>query len=239
MPAIERLLAGSPAPCIVTIRAENEGGTWAGTEQDRISILEAIGMGDHPPAYIDLELEAWRSSANLRQKVRLVIDHASQVRDIATRLILSSHEFGGRPADLLARYAGMVEEEACAVGKIVYMARSLRDCLEMFELLSARAKPLIALAMGEFGTMSRILAPKFGGFLTFAAWDPAPTPRSTAWSVIRWGTPSGRAFTTRDSRRRTSMPSISRCPSPPGGSPSRRRSGSSSTIPGWTSVAAA
>lgn len=173
MPAIERLLAGSPAPCIVTIRAENEGGTWAGTEQDRISILEAIGMGDHPPAYIDLELEAWRSSANLRQKVRLVIDHASQVRDIATRLILSSHEFGGRPADLLARYAGMVEEEACAVGKIVYMARSLRDCLEMFELLSARAKPLIALAMGEFGTMSRILAPKFGGFLTFAAWDPA------------------------------------------------------------------
>ena len=173
LPGIERLLAESPAPCIVTIRAEDEGGTWAGTEQDRIAILEAIGTGDHPPAYIDIELKAWQSSANLRQKVRLVIDHESQVRDISTRLILSSHEFGGRPADLLTRYTGMVEDEACAIGKLVYMARSLRDCLEMFDLLASRPKPLIAIAMGEFGTMSRILAPKFGGFLTFAAFDPA------------------------------------------------------------------
>ena len=32
---------------------------------------------------------------------------------------------------------------------------------------------MIALAMGEFGLASRILAPKFGGFLTFAALRPA------------------------------------------------------------------
>lgn len=172
LPAIQRLLAASPAPSIVTIRSEDEGGTWVGTEQDRISLLEAIGTGDHPPAYIDLELAAWRSSANLRQKVRLAIAHADQVRDISTRLILSSHDFGGRPSDLLARVAGMAEEDACAIGKLVYMARSLRDCLEMFDLLASRPKPLIAIAMGEFGTMSRILAPKFGGFLTFAAFDP-------------------------------------------------------------------
>lgn len=173
LPAIERLLADSPATSIVTIRSEDEGGTWVGTEQQRISILEAVGTGDHPPAYLDIELKAWQSSANLRQKVRLVIDHSNQVRDISTRLILSSHEFGGRPGDLLTRVAGMAEEEACAIGKMVYMARSLRDCLEMFDLLATRPKPLIALAMGEFGTMSRILAPKFGGFLTFAASDPA------------------------------------------------------------------
>ena len=168
---IGRLLADSPAPCIATIRAEDEGGTWVGSEQERIALLEAMGTGDHPPAYLDLELRAWRRSANLRQKVRLAIDHAAQVRDISTRLILSSHDFGGRPADLLARVADLAAEEACAVGKIVYMARSVRDCLEMFDLLADRPKPMIALAMGEFGTMSRILAPKFGGFLTFAALD--------------------------------------------------------------------
>ena len=28
---------------------------------------------------------------------------------------------------------------------------------------------MIALCMGEFGLMSRVLAPKFGGFLTFAS----------------------------------------------------------------------
>ena len=171
--SIQRLLADTPAPCIATIRAEDEGGTWAGSEQDRISLLEAIGTGDHPPAYIDLELRAWQRSANLRQKVRLAIDHEHQVRDISTRLILSSHEFGGRPSDLLSRVADIAGEDACAIGKIVFMARSARDCLELFDLLAARPKPLIALAMGEFGTVSRILAPKFGGFLTFAAFDPA------------------------------------------------------------------
>ena len=173
--AIKRLLADSPAPCIATIRAEEEGGTWQGDEQTRISILEAIGTGDHPPAYIDLELGAWNRSANLRQKVRLAIDHAAQVRDISTRLILSSHDFGGRPANLISRIADMAATDACAVGKVAYMARSLRDSLEMFDLVAERVKPMIGLCMGEYGLPTRILAPKFGGFLTFAATDDGAT----------------------------------------------------------------
>lgn len=169
LPAILALLEKSPAPCIATIRAEDEGGTWDGDEQTRISMIEAMGISDHPPAYFDLELAAWQRSANLRQKVRLAVDHKSQVRDISARLVLSSHDFGGRPANLLSRVADMIETEPCAVGKIVFTARSIRDNLEIFDLLTERQKPMIALCMGEFGEMSRILAPKFGGFLTFAA----------------------------------------------------------------------
>ena len=63
----------------------------------------------------------------------------------------------------------MIECDQCAIAKVVWRARSLRDNLEAFDLLSSRAKPMIALCMGEFGLMSRVLAPKFGGFLTFAA----------------------------------------------------------------------
>lgn len=163
------LLEASPAPAIATIRAEAEGGTWVGEEADRISIIEAIGTSDNAPRYIDVELGAWQRSANLRQKVLLAIEHDHQVRDMTSGLILSSHEFSGRPADLTARLAAMVETEACAVAKIVWRARSIRDNLEAFDLLLDRAKPMIALCMGEFGLMSRVLAPKFGGFLTFAA----------------------------------------------------------------------
>lgn len=169
LPAIRRLLAESPAPCIATIRSEDEGGTWQGDEQTRISLLEAIGTGDHVPAYLDFELGAWQRSANLRQKVMLAIDHAAQVRDVSTRLMLSSHDFTGRPANLVSRIADMAATDACAVGKVVYMARSLRDSLEMFDLLAERVKPMIGLCMGEYGLPTRILAPKFGGFLTFAA----------------------------------------------------------------------
>ncbi|MBL7650394.1 MAG: type I 3-dehydroquinate dehydratase, partial [Candidatus Hydrogenedentes bacterium] len=35
--------------------------------------------------------------------------------------------------------------------------------------LAERVKPTVALCMGEFGLLSRVLAPKFGGLFTFAA----------------------------------------------------------------------
>lgn len=169
--SIAALLEKSPLPSIATIRSEAEGGTWTGTEADRVALLEAIGTGSSPPRYFDVELGSWQRSANLRQKVSLVIDHEAQHRDISAGLILSSHDFAGRPKDLISRYAAMVDAAPCAVAKIVWGARTLRDNLEAFELLAGRAKPTIALLMGEFGLMSRVLAPKFGGFLTFAAVD--------------------------------------------------------------------
>jgi 3-dehydroquinate dehydratase/shikimate dehydrogenase len=48
------------------------------------------------------------------------------------------------------------------------MARSIRDSLEAFEIIQNRQKPTIALCMGEAGLISRVLAKKFGAFLTFA-----------------------------------------------------------------------
>src|SRR5690606_19726454 len=62
----------------------------------------------------------------------------------------------------------MHQERAPRVLKIAYRARSLRDNIDLFELLASRDRPTIALGMGEFGLMSRVLAGKFGGFLTFA-----------------------------------------------------------------------
>lgn len=165
---VRRLVADAGAPCIVTIRAAAEGGAFRGDDADRVSFMEALGTADPAPRYLDLELAAFERSANLRQKVRLAVQHDRQPRDLKTSLILSAHDFDSRPADLMSRYARMVDEPACAVAKIAWRARSLRDNLEAFELLRERRTPTIALCMGEFGLMSRVLAPKFGGFLTFA-----------------------------------------------------------------------
>ncbi len=171
--AILRLVAESPLPCIVTCRPTWEGGQYDGDDAARIALLErlgtAFGQGEHPPRFIDIELATFERSANLRQKVKLAVDHPEQVRDLKTSLILSAHDFAGRPADLSRRILKMRAEPAAAVHKIAYRARSLRDNLELFDLLAARDRPTIALGMGEFGLMSRILAPKFGGFLTFAS----------------------------------------------------------------------
>tara|TARA_R110002073_G_scaffold207517_3_gene367686 strand:- start:170479 stop:172110 length:1632 start_codon:yes stop_codon:yes gene_type:complete len=163
------LVKESPLPCIVTCRPHWEGGEYHGDDDERISLYEALGTSDHPPAYFDVELATYTRSANIRQKVNLAVDHPKQNRQVTTRLILSSHDFEGRPSDLTRKIIAMNEEPACAVVKIAYRARSIRDNLELFEILRDRQKPTIALGMGEFGTMSRILAPKFGGLLTFAS----------------------------------------------------------------------
>ena len=167
---VRTLVRESPAPCIVTIRSAREGGEWHGNEADRVSFLEALCTADGEPAptYIDFELADAQRSSNLRQKLELCVEHPGQVRTVGTRLILSAHDFEGRPASLLRQWTAMAESDACAVAKVAWRARSVRDNIEAFELLATRVKPAVVLCMGEAGLMSRVLAPKFGAFLTFA-----------------------------------------------------------------------
>lgn len=165
------LAARSPLPCIITCRPTWEGGAYDGEDTDRIALFESLGTADVPPAYIDVELEAYTRSANLKQKVNLAVQHPGQVRSIKTRLVLSTHDFASRPADLTRKRASMAGETAAAVHKIAFHARSVRDTLECFEILRDAPVPTIAIAMGEAGIMSRVLAPKFNAFLTFVALD--------------------------------------------------------------------
>lgn len=173
--AVLRLVSQSPLPCIITCRSSSEGGGYDGDDMARVSLYERLGTagvtpGEHPPQYLDIEHAAYTRSANLRHKVDLAVDHPRQKRDVRTGLILSMHDFSGRPHDLLRRIAAMHEEPAARVVKVAITARSLRDNLELFDLLSEHAgKPMIALGMGRFGLMSRVLAGKFGALLTFAA----------------------------------------------------------------------
>ncbi len=178
-----RLIALSPLPVIVTCRLASEGGGYEGDEADRISLLERLAntrsrvvaerdgraIIEHAPRYIDVEHEAYARSANIRQKVKLAIDHPEQIRDLKTSLILSAHDVRGRPADLHRRVLAMAGQGAAEVVKVAFRARSLRDSLEILDLPAMTGKPTIALGMGEFGLVSRVLAPKFGAFLTFAS----------------------------------------------------------------------
>lgn len=172
---VEMLVAESPLPCIITCRPVSEsggtggGGGYDGDDASRIALFQKLGALDHPPRYLDIELATLTRSANLRQKVLLAVEHDTQPRDLSTSLILSVHDFEQRPPDLFKKLAALRAEPAARIHKIAWRARSLRDNLELFEILRERDRPTIALGMGEFGLMSRVLTPKFGGFLTFAA----------------------------------------------------------------------
>ena len=147
------IMERSTRPCIVTCRAAWEGGQSELPAVDRLQLLAEV----EDAAYIDVEWSAFRAFPGRRIGA-----------DRVARLILSAHDFRGRPDRLTSLFTEISNSDADVV-KLVWMARSVRDNLEAFELLQHRQKPTIALCMGEAGLISRVLAKKFGAFLTFAS----------------------------------------------------------------------
>ncbi|MEE9211753.1 MAG: type I 3-dehydroquinate dehydratase, partial [Phycisphaeraceae bacterium] len=96
---VSALIERVALPCVITCRPRWEGGDYDGDEQRRYSLLEQAAMGVRTSAYIDVELAAYQQSADLRQRIEHVVDHPVQVRPTTTGLILSSHDFAGRPID--------------------------------------------------------------------------------------------------------------------------------------------
>jgi 3-dehydroquinate dehydratase/shikimate dehydrogenase len=135
-------------PCIVTCRPRWEGGQWEGDEAQRLRLLNEVA---DRATFVDLELQADAPLPSAKDK-----------------LILSSHDFQTRP-DRLYNIITEMNARPAAVNKLAWTARTLRDNLEAFELLQSRHRPTIALCMGEAGLISRVLAKKFGAFLTFAS----------------------------------------------------------------------
>jgi 3-dehydroquinate dehydratase/shikimate dehydrogenase len=167
--ALPTLIERSALPCILTCRPTWEGGYYAGDEPTRIALFEAAARGPRKPAYLDLELVAYEQSADWRSAIHRIIP--TPATDAAPALILSTHDFQRRPADLQARIDAMTAATPCSVIKLAWQAQSLSDNIEAFRILLAARKPTIALCMGEFGLPSRVLAKKFGATLTFATLD--------------------------------------------------------------------
>jgi 3-dehydroquinate dehydratase/shikimate dehydrogenase len=153
-PDLPRLLARPPCPLIVTCRPKREGGLYDGPEQPRLELLrEAARLGAD---YIDVEHDAFQTLGPVAPAKRIV----------------SYHNFKETPPDLDAVHATLARLGADVV-KIAVTANHILDTVPVLRLLRAARTPTIALSMGERGLLTRILAPKFGAFLTYAAPDDA------------------------------------------------------------------
>jgi 3-dehydroquinate dehydratase/shikimate dehydrogenase len=147
-----RILSDFGTPFVLTCRPIAEGGQSDLPDDPRVDFLSEIAPMDET---ITLDIE----SATLRRA-------AGQA--ITNRLIISAHYFDGRP-ERLYNLIDELNHSPSSVNKIAWLARTIRDNIEAFEILQHRQKPTIALCMGEAGLISRVLAKKFGAFLTFAS----------------------------------------------------------------------
>jgi len=185
---------------ILTCRSAAEGG--AGTLSDRERVERMALLADAVD-FLDVELATWRVPHN-RSVIASALARLSSTRTTQpseasalgpqSGLILSMHDFKGRPKSLLGDVLACAEEAACTVIKVVWQPTSVRACFEAFELLRGSAKPMIALCLGELGQLSRLWAPRFGAFASFFALDaqhasaPGQLTIAAARDSYRWDT---------------------------------------------------
>ena len=104
--------------------------------------------------YVDVE---WRAGFD-----ELLAEYGS-------RVVLSSHDFTGVPADLAAQ-AQTMRATGAAVVKIAVKANRLSDCITLLELSRTFGadERAVLIAMGEAGLSTRVLAQRFGSAWTYA-----------------------------------------------------------------------
>ena len=160
---LSKFIGDLAVPMIITCRPAGEGGRTEADDERRLTLLAAVAH-DVTSCYVDIE---WSTLGRAGGWPFAFLKLTGQ-RAEPTRVILSAHDFETRPRNLISLFADMSQSRA-DVAKLVWRARSVRDCVEAFEMLRDAAMPTVALCMGEAGLPSRVLCKKFNAFLSFAS----------------------------------------------------------------------
>jgi 3-dehydroquinate dehydratase-1 len=160
-------------PLIATVRSAEEGGGVALDDEQRLGLFEAALP--HVDA-LDIEHHA------------AIRDRVIEIARAAGKLALvSHHDFQLTPPerDLLA-----IVDEAKAAGadivKLATAAESFADVERLFGvLLSQRSKGLVAISLGAYGTVSRVVFPLFGSLLTYGFLHEAVAPGQLSVAELR------------------------------------------------------
>ncbi|MDI6903318.1 MAG: type I 3-dehydroquinate dehydratase [Methanocellales archaeon] len=158
-------------PIIATARMRSEGGSFVGSERERISmLLSALEYADA----VDVELRAV-----------MMKDVIEKARERGIVSIVSYHDFAGTPPK--EQMLGILKE-ARRIGdipKLAVMALSLSDVPLLLEVTLQAQKPLCTIAMGSLGKHSRVIAPLYGSALTYGHVGTAKAPGQLSVRELR------------------------------------------------------
>lgn len=155
--------SGGRVPVIVTCRDPQEGGAKSWPEETRLDIL--LAAMEAGAEFVDFEYANFTRKGNAEKLLAALSGHPT------SRLILSAHDFNGPFRNLGRVYRGIQKACPAAIPKLVYTANHINDCFVAFDLLHETSGERIVLCMGGAGLISRIIAKKLGGFVTFASLD--------------------------------------------------------------------
>jgi 3-dehydroquinate dehydratase / shikimate dehydrogenase len=154
--ALKNFLKTCGIPVMFTVRRNDQGGTFRGTEKARLELLEALCVLQ--PAYLDLEYDVPQDF-----RKRLFETHPN------ISFLSSYHDFSQTPQDIESIF-NKIKTPYAHLYKMAFAAKSCVDALRLLAFMQSRKgnEKIISLCMEEGGKMTRILAPVLGSFLTYA-----------------------------------------------------------------------
>lgn len=144
-------------PWVATNRAKSEGGSWQGSDEDRVK--ELISALELKASIVDIEL----STPNLAEIVPIIKRKA--------KCLISYHNFSNTPSyEELQKITAKQIRAGADICKVVTTAETLEDNETVLKLIKEiKDKEINAFAMGEAGLLSRVLCPLMGGAFTYAS----------------------------------------------------------------------
>jgi 3-dehydroquinate dehydratase-1 len=157
--SIKAISSTIEAPLLITCRPQGQGGHYPGSEDDRISVLQAAIASK--PDWIDLEVDI--DPPKREELVKLAGKE--------TRVIASIHSLENIPSASEITQDVMDAQEMGDLVKACFLTKDRKDALRIFESslqLKSSGANYSLMGLGPGGDWSRIHAPELGQELVFA-----------------------------------------------------------------------
>ena len=160
--------------CVCTLRPKSEGGKFAGSENERKSIIKLIAA--YNPFLLDIEFNALQKDKKFLNSMK-----TSKVR-----ILVSWHDFKKTPTLIKLNKKFREMKKLSEYVKIVTMAKTINDATRILSLYNnTSATKLIAFSMGEEAQFTRILCLHMGSPFTYVSLGKAIAPGQFSLDEIR------------------------------------------------------
>ena len=169
----------APKPLIFTWRTIAEGGDGSPLGDGNYEAVTQAVIRAHAASVVDVEV---RHPASLQL--------IAAARDYKVPVIGSWHDVAGTPSEnAIVRTLALIEEAGVDIVKVAVTARRESDATTLMNATAERVDdaraPLITMAMGEWGLVSRVLGHMFGSAATFATVGAPSAPGQPELAELR------------------------------------------------------
>lgn len=152
--------AAGDRPLLATLRTTAEGGEAEIDENSYLAAIRLLVAGGVDLVDVEI-LRVWAREA-------IAAAHGGGVPVVGSR-----HSFGGTPPeDAIVAALAFAENLGADIAKVAVMPSDALDTLTLLRATARRFEharvPLVAIAMGDAGVLSRVVGPAFGSCATFA-----------------------------------------------------------------------